>query len=314
MRQRITIGPGGTERPANGGVLVPDRRYRPAEAGPALYATWLFRLGLAALVVPTLFNLARLSWSTEAGAHGPIVLATGLWLIWRDRTILAEARATRGWWGLLPFVVTLPAYCVGRITGILAIEGAALYLILFNVAYLRFGPHVLRRIWFPCLYFLFLLTPPENWMFVATRPIKMVISDTAVDFLSMFGRAIGSTGVSIQIDGYELLVATACSGINSMIGITALGLFYVHIRHGDMPRYAALLTVLVIPLAIIANFIRILLLILITHWSGDAAAQGLAHEATGMGIFMLAMVLLIALDSVLYRTVGRWIERHGRHA
>ncbi|MBK5265344.1 MAG: exosortase, partial [Alphaproteobacteria bacterium] len=40
---------------------------------------WFALFGLAAMAVPTLVSLARMAWSTEAGAHGPIVLATGLW-------------------------------------------------------------------------------------------------------------------------------------------------------------------------------------------------------------------------------------------
>ena len=269
-------------------------------AGAWLRVRWPLVLGLAALIIPTLLSLAQWSWSTESGAHGPIVLATGLWLMWRERSALALAQRQPFWPAGIALLLALPAYAVGRITSNLAIECVALYAILLAVAWMQLGPVALRRFWFPCVYFLFLITPPENWLFVATRPLKTEISNLAVDLLSALGLSIGSTGVMIQIDGVQLEVATACSGINSLIGISALSLFYVYLRHGSAPRYAFFLTVLLLPIAVLANFVRILLLILITHFFGEAAGQGIAHGAAGMGMFVLALFLLIGIDAVLY--------------
>ena len=69
----------------------------------------------------------------------------------------------------------------------------------------------------------------------------------------------------IQIEGYQLLVATACSGINSLIGISAISLFYVYLRHDDAPRYALVLTLLELPIAVLTNFARIIILILVSR-------------------------------------------------
>jgi exosortase len=288
----------------SGGVLVADSS---SASGWHRWMglDWPQLLGVAALLLPTLGTLARKSWSTESGAHGPIVLATGLWLIWRERAVLAEGKAQP----LLPALpVLLPAflaYGVGRITGVLAIECLALYVVLLTLGWLAYGGAVLRRLWFPCVYMLFLIVPPQNWLFVATRPIKLAIAESAVDLLSALGFDIGSTGVTIQIDNYELLIATACSGVNSLIGIAALGLFYVYLIHGSRPVYALVLTTLLLPIAILTNFLRIVLLVLITRSFGEAAGQGLAHDAAGLAMFMLAMGLLIAIDALLHPLVGR---------
>ena len=292
VKRTPSIGSTGTDAQARAAAL--------RAGGFWLRSRWPIILGLAALIVPTLLSLARWSWSTESGAHGPIVLATGLWLVWRERSALALSQRQPFWPAGVAMVLALPAYAVGRITSNLAIECAALYVILLAVAWMQLGPVALRRFWFPCVYFLFLITPPENWLFVATRPLKTEISSLAVDLLSALGLSIGSTGVTIQIDGIQLEVATACSGINSLIGISALSLFYVYLRHGSAPRYAFFLTVLLLPIAVLANFVRILLLIVITHLFGEAAGQGIAHGAAGMGMFVLALFLLIGIDAVLY--------------
>lgn len=249
-----------------------------------------------------------MSWSTEQGAHGPIIFITALWLIWRARPWEVARRQPFLPVGLL-LVPTLILYSVGRITSILAIEALSLYLVILILLWTYLGQESLKRLWFPLGYLLFIITPPENWVFVATRPIKNAISTTAVDLLAAFGLPIGSTGTVIQVGGYQLLVATACSGINSLIGICALGIFYVYLRHGNAPRYAFLLILLMMPLAIAANFLRVVILVLMTYYISEEAAQGVAHELVGIGMFILAMLMLLGLDALLHPIISRrkWI-------
>jgi exosortase len=262
--------------------------------------------GFAALAIPTLFRLAKLSWSTEAGAHGPIVFATAIWLLWRESDCLRSGARQRLWPGALILLVALPLYAVGRITSILMMESLSLYLVLLTLMFLRYGGVVLRRLWFPFVYLLFLITPPENWLFVATRPLKMALSEISVDLLSAAGLAVGNSGSMIQVDGYQLLVATACSGLNSLIGIGAISLFYVYLRHGSEPRYASVLTLLLLPIALLTNLFRIMGLVLATHWFGSGVVEGFAHDAAGLGTFVLALALLFGIDAALFPLFRRF--------
>ena len=281
------------------------------EAWPWLRTHAVMVIGILAMLVPTLISLGQWSWSTETGAHGPIVFATGLWLVWRELgTLQAEGHRQRFFPAGLWLVFLLPLYAIGRIINVLAIESLALWGTLVILAYLSYG-RSLRRLWFPIVFFLFLITPPENVLFVATRPIKDFLSTAVVDVLSALGYSVASTGVMIQIDGYQLLVATACSGVNSLIGICAVSLLYVHLRRGSEPLYALLLTALLLPIAVLANFIRIALLVLMTHYFGEEVAQGVFHELTGLGIFLLSLLLLMAIDAAL-QPLARRLEIGGR--
>jgi len=262
--------------------------------------------GFALLAVPTLLRLAKLSWSTEAGAHGPIVLATAIWLIWRESNYLHAGVRQPLWPGVLLFLLALPLYAVGRITSILMVESLSLYIILLTIVFLRYGGAILRRLWFPFVYLLFLITPPENWLFVATRPLKMALSEISVDLLSAAGLAVGNSGSMIQVDGYQLLVATACSGLNSLIGIGAISLFYVYLRHGSEPRYALVLTLLLLPIALLTNLFRIMGLVLATHWLGPSVVEGTVHDAAGLGTFVLALALLFGIDAALFPLFRRF--------
>src|SRR3546814_986029 len=81
---------------------------RPLASGKP-HGEWFGLAGIAVMALPTLLSLGRETWSTEAGSHGPIVLATGLWLFWRCWPALVGAgqQGNPMRYGL-PFLALLP--------------------------------------------------------------------------------------------------------------------------------------------------------------------------------------------------------------
>ena len=258
-------------------------------------------LGLLAITVPTMMFVARESWSTEQGAHGPIVLFTGLWLLWRMRGLVADIVKPAP---LLPVLVLcavlIPLYVFARITQIVEIEGYIMYALLLTAVYSLIGLKAMKRLWFPLFYLLFVFPPPESIVALVTQPLKIWISQAAIGLLHFFGYPIGGAGVTIQIGQYQLLVAAACSGLNSIISLSAISLFYVYIRHQADVRYALLLSLLILPVAVLANFVRVLILILVTYYFGEAAAQGFLHSLAGLTMFVIALLGIFAADSLLH--------------
>lgn len=270
------------------GAHLPWRRLWPAIAGAL------------AIAVPTMISVARDSWSTEQGAHGPIVLATGLWLIWQQlgavRPAIRPASLPRAMALLVP---ALLLYGVARITGILELEGILMYGALLAGLYAYVGARAMRLLWFPLLYLCFVFPPPDTVVAAITQPLKIGISAVAVDILDAFGMPISRNGVIIQVAQYDVLVAAACAGLNSIISLSAIGLFYIYLRHNANWRYAALLMLVIVPVAIFSNFVRVMLLILITYYLGDAAAQGFLHEFAGIVMFMVALLSVVGIDRLL---------------
>jgi exosortase len=103
----------------------------------------------------------------------------------------------------------------------------------------------------------------------------------------------------ISIGQYQLLVADACSGMNSMFSLSALGLLYLYLLRHRNWAHTALMLLAILPIAFAANVIRVCALVLITYYFGDEAGQGFAHGATGMVLFIAALSLLFGLDRVL---------------
>jgi exosortase len=176
-----------------------------------------------------------------------------------------------------------------------------MYGAIVSAFYLLVGGVLLRALWFPILYLAVALPPPDQVVTFLTQPLKIGISQSAVSLLHQFGYPIASSGVTIQIANYQLLVAAACAGLNSIISLSAICLFYVYLRHKS--DWVAFVTVaaLVVPVAIFSNFVRVLTLILVTYHFGEAAGQGFIHDFAGLTVFMVALLLIFGLDALFAR-------------
>lgn len=273
-----------------------DNLNRPRPGGMSI-GTIALAIGTILFCVPTLKFVIEHSWSGEEGAHGPIVLATGLWLLhrqWKEVAHLRSVPRSGPIWAMLAILVPLQVFA--RITQIVEIEGYLMYATLLVVLYSLVGLEVMKRLWFPLFYLAFIFPPPETVVATITVPMKIWLSKAAIWFLDILGYPIGGEGVRIYIGQYELLVAAACSGINSIISLAAISLFYIYMRHQADWRYALLLVLFIVPVALIANFFRVLILILLTYHSGEAVAQGFLHNFAGIVMFAIALITIFALD------------------
>lgn len=286
-------------------------------------ATWLsgWRLSHLALVaafllfvLPPMIEVAQVNWTTEQGGHGPIVMATGLWLLHREYSA-SRHRAVPGNMaiGIVGLLLLIPLYIVAGITGILELQVFFMWAALIAGAYLLVGPAVLRACWFPILYLAFALPPPDQVVAVLTQPVKIAISTAAVKFLYALGYPIGSSGVMIQIAQFELLVAAACSGLNSLLTLSALCMFYVYLKNKNDKAVFITMALLVLPIAVLANFIRVLILILITYYFGEAAAQGFLHDFAGLLTFAAALATLMAIEALVAGRLMRRSEKAHAH-
>lgn len=259
----------------------------------------LLWLCLLAFALPTMIDVARTSWATEQGGHGPIVLAVGIWLISREADAI-RAVARPGSFGLMLIILVplLALQTLARITSTVEVEAFAMYMAVLTVLYGVWGSRALRQIWFPLFLLLFTFPPPDTLFAMITQPLKIAISHWAVSILSFLGYPVANSGVTIQIGQYQALIAAACAGVNSLLSLTALGLFYSYIRYkSDLP-YMIVLIALIVPIAVVVNLIRVLMLLLITFHFGEAAGQGFFHDAAGITMFVLALVLIFLIDWV----------------
>jgi exosortase len=147
---------------------------------------------------------------------------------------------------------------------------------------------------------LFFAVPVPDWMIdAATVPLKVFISDVVTQALYELGYPIAQNGVMIMIGSYQLMVKDACSGMNSIFALSAIGVFYVYAFRSSTKIRGLLLLAAIVPITIVANFIRVFSLVLLAYYGGIEAVEGTLHDLTGIGLFVVAVVLLFLVDWVL---------------
>ena len=278
-------------------------------AGPprprAIAGYWFSVLGLLVLAAPTFITLARQVWSAEGGVHGPIVLATGLWMLWRQSgTVASLARPGNLLIGIPLLALALLIYIAGRVFDFISIETLGLVSTTAVAAYIYFGGRALRAIWFPVLW-LFFLIPPPGWVVDRlTAPLKEFVSYGATKFLLLFDYPILRQGVTLFIGPYQLLVEDACSGLRSLSSLIVVTLLYIYIKNKPSWGYSLLVVLWIVPVAVVANIIRIVILVLITYYWGDAAAQSFLHNTAGIVMFVVALLGIFAVDWLFEYLIG----------
>jgi exosortase B len=268
----------------------------------AKLAPWIIvAVGMFALYVPTIIDLFNGLWTSEEQGHGPIVLCLTVWMIWRKRAEVLEIANSRPApliaWPLL--VLGAVSYALGRSQGSKSLEvGSAIAMVAGTVLLLR-GRRQLNLVAFPIFFMFFLIPLPGTVVAALTGPMKMAVSYVTELILHQADYPISRTGAIIQIGPYQMLVADACAGLNTLLSLEALGLFYLNIvRYASLFRNIAL-GILIVPISFAANVTRVIALTLITYHFGDDAGQGFLHGFSGMVLFVSALMLTILADSLL---------------
>mgnify|MGYP003384765146 FL=1 len=268
-------------------------------------------IGLAAMYTPTFHNLANSLWQSDDQGHGPLVLMVVVFLFWQKReAFTAELpQTTKPVLGYSLFIVGLLLYILGRSQDILILDIGSLIPMLMGLILITKGTKALKQVWFPLFFIVFMIPLPGFIVDSITLPMKMGVSYVAEHILYSFGYPIARTGVILQIGQYQLLVADACAGMHTLISLEALGLLYLNlVKHNSLFRNITL-AFLIIPISFAANVIRVMVLTLVTYHFGDEAGQGFVHDFAGLVLFMVALLLIITVDSVLQFGQKRWQTR-----
>lgn len=271
--------------------------------GLAAYRDWLpVGAGLLLLCLPAFYRLSTWYWQSDEGAHGPIILAVVSWLIWQKRAVLSATNmraAPVSGFSLLVFGLLL--YVLGRSQDVSLFEIGSLLPILAGTLIAMRGWAALRALWFPIVFMVFMVPLPAVFVDAMTAPLKHLVSAIAEYVLYAAGYPVARSGVLITIGQYQLLVADACAGLHSMFSLSALGLLFMHVTARASLAHNAIMLASILPIAFVANILRVLMLMLITFHFGDAAGQGFLHGATGIFLLLVALGSLILLDALLAR-------------
>ncbi|MBL0730691.1 exosortase B [Piscinibacter sp. HJYY11] len=262
----------------------------------------LLLVGVVTLYLPTVMRLVDQVWSTAEQGHGPLILALCAWMAWQRRAQLAALPdLPNRWLGGCLLAVSLAAYVLGHSQGVLGLEAASLIGVLAALLLCFKGLAGVRVMALPLTFMLFTVPLPGILVQTLTMPLKVAVSACAEWLLHAVGYPVGRTGVVLMIGQYQLLVADACAGLNSMFTLEALGFLWMSLRPRSTPARDALLALVILPISFVANVVRVMVLVLVTYHLGDAAGQGFAHDFSGIVLFVAAVLMMVAAEAVIRR-------------
>jgi exosortase B len=240
------------------------------------------------------------------------VLAIVILLIWLARSKLRDdGQKKNPVSGGILLAFGLLLYVVGRSQSIYVFEVGSQIPLLLGVMLMTYGASVTKKFWFPLIFLVFLIPLPVVVVDTLTGPLKQQVSVLAENILYLLNYPIARSGVVLSIGQYQLLVADACSGLNSIFSLSAMGLFYAYLMQRSGWVHNGILLASIVPIAFFANVVRVILLVLITYYFGDEVGQGFAHKMAGIVLFMAGLISFMVLDWVI-QMIRTWQLRQSK--
>jgi exosortase len=265
-------------------------------------ATALAVVGVTTLAVyfPVLASLVRQWASDENYSHGFLVVPFALLFAWRSRRELADAPLRPHAAGLAVTIASVIVFLAGRLAVELFLTRISLLGIMAGTILFVWGPRHLRALAFPMVLLLLAIPLPAIVLNQIAFPLQLLASRAGEAVVSAAGVPILREGNLLILPDTTLEVVQACSGIRSLASLMTLGLILGKLA--EPRRWArAVLFVLTIPVAIVANAARVAGTGLAAAWIGPRAAEGFFHTFSGWLVFVVAFCALMGCARLLQR-------------
>ncbi|MBM3150263.1 MAG: exosortase/archaeosortase family protein [Candidatus Eisenbacteria bacterium] len=274
-------------------------------------ATTPRRIGVrAALAVALIVALAAAAygrtfatlWGTWLSnpnySHGHLIPPVTAFLLWLERRRFAESVGPGTAWGLPLIVAALAAHLLSIRAGVFMTQGYSFVLLLFGLALFFFGGRATRAVWFGIGYLVFMLPMPPFLMNVVSFNLKLLAARTGSAVAARLGIPLVRSGVTIHMPAGSLRIADPCSGLHSLIALVALGALFAYLTKGPLWKRLVLFASAV-PLAVLANIVRISVLCAVANVWGVDAAVGFFHDFSGLLLFVIAFAGLAVVRALL---------------
>lgn len=288
--------------------MLAERPMNPMESLPTARSSTSAVVGVAAcmLAVLAIFWSTTLSmvtiWRTTTFEHCVLVVPIFLWLVWRQRAVLAATRARPFWPALLLIMLLGAAWLAAELGGVSAPAHLAVVALIPASVLLVFGAAWVRILLFP-LAFLFFAAP------VGDALIPWLVDRTA-DFtvwaLRLSGVPVYREAAHFVIPSGRWSVVEACSGVRFLIASVMAGSLYAYLMYRSTRRRVLfLLAAIVVP--IFANWVRAYITVAVAHLTNNQWMAGNEHVTFGRILFSAVLLLMFWVGA-------RWREDDPDHA
>ncbi len=264
------------------------------------YYLWcLLPVIMLAAAYSTIFPRMVNDWLNDPNySHGLLVPVISGWFVYISWPELKKAPVAPSWLGLFFIAFGLLLLWGGLSVAELYTSRSSFIFILTGAIMLLCGTAVVRLLALPLIFLFFMIPLPYTVYDTLALPLKALVSQMATGGLKLFGFAVIREGNIIMLPNISLEVVDACSGLRSLVSLIALGTAYAFIfLKGKLRRF--LLIAATIPIAVLANALRVFITGVLARFIGAAAAEGFFHEFAGLAVFVTALTLTILLGALL---------------
>ena len=238
-------------------------------------------------------------WRNDYYSHGILIVPIALYLAWRRMSNDKQfdwSRMEGDSRGLLLLAGCLAVFLFFMTDKAYYLAALVMIGLLAGLLWTFGGSRLLRQLAFP-LSFLTLMVPLP-FLERATLPLALLTGVCSGSIVRWLGVDVSVTGSSVILPNTNLVIGAQCSGINSILALTALTALAAYALKG--PLWGRLtLVLLAIPLAMLGNILRVANLLVVARYFGVEMAFTFYHDYSGFITFFLAFVLLIPLTKLL---------------
>ncbi len=263
----------------------------PTHAAPKWgLAAAVFGAGMAFLLLAFAdsWRLLFQSWgSSETYSHGYLVAPVSAWLVWRMRAQLAAMTPTASLVGLVVLLAALLLWAAGEIADVNVVRYVAVTAMIPGLAWLCFGTPVARALAFPLGFLVCMIPAGEGlvpWLMEGT-------ADATVFALKLSGIPVHREGLHFSLPTGRWSVVEACSGLRYVIAALVLSLLFSYLNYRRIAHRVVFVAVAVV-IAVVANWARAYLIVLIGHFSNMRYGVGDDHVVYGWVFFGLVMFVV----------------------
>jgi exosortase len=222
--------------------------------------------------------------------HGPLVPIISFLLAWQRRKELAgwlPQAALGGLW-LLGLGILMRFF--GDRTDMRFVTGFAFVFVLAGLIWFVGGARLIRFLAFP-LFFLFFMCPLPSTVYIPLSvPLQVMSTIIAAQMTNLIGIQATRMGAEILTTrGEPVMVGQPCSGFRLMVTLLAAAFIFSYLMEAPLWRKFVLL-LMIVPLALVMNSLRVFLLVFINHFWGMQKMHAF-HDISGYGIVIVACLV-----------------------
>jgi EpsI family protein len=267
------------------------------------HALWLIAAVLGAAIAyahwPALVGMKAMWDNTPMYSFGYIVPAVSVFLIWSRRERLRQLTPRPAiLLGAGVAAIALLLLLAGRIGGVLILEQFAFVVSLVGAVLLVFGTATLRTIWVGLAYLLLMVPFWDALTEPLHQPFQQLSATLGIWMLHAVGVPAHQEGVMLYLPNVTLEVARACSGVNYLVAILALGVPLSYLYLHAMWRRALLIAVAIL-IAALSNSLRVGLIGILAYFDIGSPLHGPFHVLHGLFVSSIGYVVLLVGSRVL---------------